>query len=128
MDLFKFSGFLLYNYSLQPPAYLHVSHPIIIQTLASLKLDEVIHRSTCRNLLSYCSHSRKHLYIFLRLVEEEIMPLEFPKLEVLELLLLWSLSEFPAWMLVPSTLRCLTSYFTSNFPSVKELWWDRPFF
>jgi len=81
--------------TLKSPPYidLRVSHPNKFQALSSLKVDDFQTYSTWRSVLSHCSQSLKHLSCVIHSLsleealekEEEVLPLQIPRLEVLEL-------------------------------------------
>jgi len=73
-------------------------------------------------VLSHCSQSLKHLFIRLKsqVPGEELSSLQFPNLEVLELT--EGNNRFPAWMVVPPTLKLYPFTIFSNIPAIQEVW------
>ena len=107
---------------LSPSVHLPVSHPEFSQAVASLHVDESQTHSTWRSVLSLCSHSLKHLSLSIlhQHLGEQLLPLQLPNLEILEL---WEEGwGFPTWMLVPSTLKLFTDSIYLDSPAIRELW------
>lgn len=73
------------------------------------------------NLLARPAQTLKHLSICIHDEQQDLAPLNFPNLQVLELLLYES---YPSWMLIPSTSTYINKQYriAPNLPSITELW------
>jgi len=87
-----------------------------------LKVEEYNSDATWREIFCHCSRSLKHLSLEIHGLapKEEIPPLQFPHLEVLEMD--GTSLRFPAWMVVPPTLKLFTFNILSNLPPIRDLW------
>lgn len=99
--------------------------PQFLKNLASLWLKRTLEELVLRKLLDKASHTLKHLSIYPTNHEQNlsISPLQFPRLQVLEISLgldskLWS------WLLILTTTKLivLSHRLPLNLPSVSALW------
>lgn len=103
-----------------PSIHLHVNHPNPFQALSFLRVDNLQTHSTWRSLLPHCSQTLKHLSCEIDWLsaEEEVLSLQIPKLEVLELREMRQ--QFPIWLLVPPNMKLFNHRLHSNIPSSKS--------
>lgn len=80
------------------------------KALASLNISETFNYTQWRSMLVESSKTLKHLCIetYEETGDEPTSPLSFPNLQVLELQ--YPMLIFPAWMLVPETLKIWSSF------------------
>lgn len=106
--------------------YLPSSRSDLFNKLTSLSVMHVnTGHSEWRRILSPSSQSLKHLRANPRDEQGgagEIEPLHFPNLEVLEIFS--GELQFPAWMVVPPTLKLYTEQIMTRLPPVSDLWME----